>query len=168
MLAFRRAAAINAVILNGDNMDGSAENKTLGKTNKVAIERAKIIGGIIGAVLFIGWRAYPSAINWWDRKGFEATVEKTLSQRGIATASDNPNSSVEEYGIGDFKGRKLPAVVVRTKFLQVDKIAGEKTPRCLLMYSLIDKEFDSYRNISMSECDEPKELADWKATVHFK
>lgn len=39
-------------------------------------------------------------------------------------------------------GRTLPAVVARTGFVSTDLEDCEKTLGCVLMYGLIDKEFD--------------------------
>jgi len=147
-------------------MDGAADTAKVAK--KGISERQKIIISLGTAIFFICWHLHPKAFEWWDRKGFEAVVEKTLSARGIATAEDTPQTSIEESGRGLFNGRNLQATVVKVTFVQVDKQAGVKTPRCIFMYSLIDKEFDVYRNMSLSDCDEPKALANWKSAVKFR
>lgn len=111
---------------------------------------------------------YPVAEKWGDRKEFETAVEKTLADRGIATSTDSPKFTVAEHGIGEFKGRKLQVVVVKAEFHQIDKVAGEKTERCMLMFSIVDKEFDLYRNFSLADCGETQDLIAWKSAVNYR
>jgi len=148
-------------------MQASAEGGTDNKKG-MSVAKGRTIGVVFAALILIIWHGYPKAVDYWDRKAFEVTVEKTLAERGIATAEDNPKTKIQEYGVGDFKGRRLPAIVVKVDFLQVDKVAGEKTQRCLFMYALYDKEFEVYRNYSLSECDELPALAEWKTRVKYR
>ena len=135
---------------------------------KAEVARGRNIGMAVAAVAMACWYGYTPVMKWWDRKGFESVVEKTLSERGIATAEDNPRFATVEHGEGIFNGRQLQASVVQSNFEQVDVAAGERTPRCIYMYGLIDKEFGVYRAMSMTDCSEPADLEKWKQTVKFR
>jgi hypothetical protein len=138
------------------------------KASGISTLQALGVGCVLAAIMLVGLIYKPVAENWWDRKGFETVVEKTLADRGIVTSIDSPKFNVAEHGTGEFKGRKLQGVVVKAEFLQVDKVAGEKTKRCILMFSLIDKEFDVYRNISLADCSETHNLIAWKSAVNYR
>lgn len=148
-------------------MTESAATPNAKQIKKAEIARGRNIGMLVVSVLMACWYGYSPVINWWDRKGFETVVEKTLADRGIATEADTPQFATVEHGVGTFKSRNLQAVVVKAEFNQIDLAAGEKTPRCILVYSLIDKEFGVYRAMSLADCSEPEALKSWKTSINY-
>lgn len=137
-------------------------------SEKEDVARGRNIGLAVAALILLCWNAYSPAVKWWERKGFEAAVEKTLVDRGVVIGGGKPDTQIVEYGTGKFKERALPAVVVRADFVLVDATAGEKTPQCVLMYGLIDKEFDAYRAMSLTDCSNSKDLEAWKRSVSYR
>ena len=73
-----------------------------------------------------------------------------------------------EYGTAEFKGRRLPAGIVRVEVRTIDRVGGEYSSFCILHAIVIDNEFGVRRAPFYKNCeDAATELSAWTNETGF-
>jgi hypothetical protein len=90
--------------------------------------------------------------NSHDIKSYEF---KALSMgNGGKIKRDGLKDEVVDSGQADFKGRSIPACLLKSNVTWLNVHEGTKKEVCYAMAYISDKEFDVYRSIELMECSE--------------
>ncbi len=71
------------------------------------------------------------------------------------------DTTVVEYGLANWKGRKIPAIALRSEINLVSRERGENSTRCFIFGILVDQEFDQLRDGIELDCSNEAGLGSW-------
>lgn len=92
-------------------------------------------------------------------------IESLGSDRWNFTAAD---SSLDNYGLAEWKGRKLPTIVQRVFVKSENAIKGEYRTDCTFVGYMVDAEFDVKRDHLNVDCEQEVVVAEWLKARSFK
>ena len=75
--------------------------------------------------------------------------------------------SLVDYGIADWQGREVSAVVARFFYKSENAAQGVLRTDCALIGYLVDKEFDQNRDPILTGCDQPSDVQNWMQSRKF-
>jgi uncharacterized protein len=78
------------------------------------------------------------------------------------------NSTTNDYGTVQWKGRTLPAGFVRVDVRMRNRVLGEYKDACFIAGWIVDSEFSMQRDPVDATCDNKQGIADWMAAKGFK
>jgi hypothetical protein len=77
--------------------------------------------------------------------------------------ADGLSTEIADYGVAEWKGRSIKAIVVEAKVNLVSRERGERQQQCFLLGVLSDEEFNMFRDSTEYPCtDGEPEIAKWK------
>ena len=81
----------------------------------------------------------------------------------------NLSTDVEDYGMSDWKERKLETITVRATVQDRNRMLGENRSTCFILGGIFDKEFDARRHPIETRCEGGLEhLWEWKNGNRFE
>jgi len=100
-------------------------------------------------------RKYPQIRSWLEARKSEQWELMTV------------DTSLEDYGIAEFKGRSLEAAFARTKIKMRNRMEGEYREQCFVTAFLADAEFEVERQPMSSNCEDRETLAKYRLAQRF-
>jgi hypothetical protein len=72
-----------------------------------------------------------------------------------------------DYGSAQFSDRKVDAIIVDLEMSMRNSLVGRYLDYCRRIHVLKDKDFDIWRNIEVTECNEYYSIPNWKSDQMF-
>lgn len=119
----------------------------LGKDPAVNAEAVRKFAAAVGSL-------YPKFVGW--NAGLEHDYWKPTEV----------NSEVVDYGIAQWKGRGLPAIVLKARIGLISAERGERRQQCFIFAVISDPEFDVYRDGLEAQCEDSADDLDLWAIGH--
>ncbi len=78
-------------------------------------------------------------------------------------------TEIEDYGLSDWKDRKLESIAIRVVVRDRNRRLGEYRDSCFLLGGVFDNEFSAFRDALETSCEDgADDLANWKRSRAFE
>jgi hypothetical protein len=146
----------DAAALRG-NRQRAMQERSGAQARALQVQLQTWLDEAVAGKLAADWQLFPAFLDWYrDRKldHWELVDVKT---------------EIEDYGVSNWKGRKLETIAIRVVVRDRNRGLGEYDDTCFLLGGVFDNEFSAFRDPIQEFCeDSADDLAQWKRSRAFE
>ncbi|MBA3516140.1 MAG: hypothetical protein H0T75_00435 [Rhizobiales bacterium] len=133
------------------------QDKSGAQARALQLELQSLVEGVVSKKETEATKLFPQFARWH--------TDQLLNHWELV----NLTTEVEDYGLSDWKGRKLETIEVKVFVRDRNRNLGENRETCFALGGIVDSEFAVYRAPVETPCDGGSEyIAKWKDGHRFE